>query len=550
MTSTPENTMHLVSPDVPDTAAPEPMSAPPTATQRKAVGIDLGTTFSAIAHIDSYGKAQIIPNAESERITPSVILFDSNSAIVGSLARQNAVAEPEKIVDFVKREMGKGKPEFNREFNDKIYSAEELSALIIKKLKKDAEKYLGEKVTDAVITVPAYFNDSERSATLHAGQIAGLNVLQVINEPTAAALAYGLDKLESNQTVFVFDLGGGTFDVTIMRIENHHIKMLASNGDHRLGGKDWDDVIVNWVAEEFDSQHGENPLLDLQSYQDLYNRALAAKIQLSSRNRTTLVHSYNGKSVKMEITRPEFEQRSRHLIEKCKTICEIVMQEAEMQWKQVDRVLLTGGMTRMPAVRDMIKQISGVQVADDVSPDETVAIGAAVQAVLAQLHEEDRLGERVLPVEVRDSFTGADGGLIKVTNITTHTLGVVLWDDAKVEEYVFPMIRKMTAIPVEMRNSFGTAKANMKNAVVRVVEGESTVPGECTPLGLCDIELPPFLPKGSTVELTYRYDGNQVLQVTVDAFGKQSKVSIARSTGLSDSEIELATADLAEVKVV
>src|SRR5579862_9879243 len=253
------------------------MSASPDSTPsvRKAIGIDLGTTFCAVAHIDAYGKPQIIPNSESERITPSVILFDGTNAIVGSMAKQNAVAEPEKIVDFVKREMGKSKAQFHREFNGKIYSAEELSALIIKKLKNDAERYLGEPVTDAVITVPAYFNDAERTATLRAGQLAGFNVLQVINEPTAAALAYGLDKLEQDQTVFVFDLGGGTFDVTIMRIESSHISMIASNGDHRLGGKDWDDVIVNWVADEFDKQHGENPLLDLQSYQDLYNRALA-----------------------------------------------------------------------------------------------------------------------------------------------------------------------------------------------------------------------------------------------------------------------------------
>src|SRR6266700_4844000 len=260
---------------------------------RKVVGIDLGTTFSAIAHIDTYGKPQIIPNSETERITPSVIFFDGTNVIVGTVAKNNAVAEPEKIVDFVKREMGKPKDQFHREFDGKVYSAEELSALIIKKLKADAEKYLDQPVTDAVITVPAYFNDAERTATITAGQLAGLNVLQLINEPTAAALAYWLDKLDEDQTVFVFDLGGGTFDVTIMRIEGAHIRMLASNGDHRLGGKDWDDVIVNYVAEEFDNVHGENPLLDLQSYQALYNRALTAKIQLTGRNKTTLVHSFN-----------------------------------------------------------------------------------------------------------------------------------------------------------------------------------------------------------------------------------------------------------------
>ncbi len=528
------------------------MSASPDSTPsvRKAIGIDLGTTFCAIAHIDAYGKPQIIPNSESERITPSVILFDGNSAIVGTLAKQNAVSEPEKIVDFVKREMGKSKGEFHRDFNGKGYSAEELSAIIVKKLKNDAEKYLGQGISDAVITVPAYFNDAERTATLHAGQLAGLNVLQIINEPTAAALAYGLDKLDSDQTVFVFDLGGGTFDVTIMRIEGHHIRMLASNGDHRLGGKDWDDVIVNWVAEEFDKAHGENPLLDLQSYQDLYSRAVTGKLQLSGRSRSTIVHSYNGRSVKIDLTREDFEARSRHLLEKCKAICEIVMQEAQMTWPQIDRILLTGGMTRMPAVREMISAISGLPLAEDVSPDEAVAIGAAIQAILALLGEEDRLGERVLPIETREQFSTADGGLIRVTNITTHTMGVVLWDDSKVEEYVFPMIKKMTPIPVETKNSFGTAKANMKNAIVRVVEGESTVPSECTPLGVCEIELPPFLPKGSPVELTYRYDANQVLEVTVDAYGKQNRVFIARTTGLSAGEIATATADLSQIKVM
>ena len=226
------------------------------------------------------------------------------------------------------------------------------------------------------------------------------------------------------------------------------------------------------------------------------------------------------------------------------------MQEANLQWHQIDRILLTGGMTRMPAVRAMICGLSNVPVADDVSPDETVAIGAAMQGIISMLTEEDQAGERNLPTEVREQFSGADGSLIRVTNITTHTLGVVLWDDAKAEEYAFPMIRKMTAMPVQMKNSFGTAKANMKNAVIRVVEGESTVPGECTPLGICDIELPPFLPKGSPVELTYTYNENQVLEVVVEAYGRQSKVSIARNTGLSEAELETATADLLQIKVV
>jgi molecular chaperone DnaK len=516
---------------------------------RKAIGIDLGTTFSAVAHIDRYGKPQIIPNAESERITPSVILFDGSNVIVGTLAKNSAVAEPEKIADFIKREMGKPKDQFHREFNGKVYSAEELSALIIKKLKVDAEKYLGEPVTDVVITVPAYFNDAERTATITAGQLAGLNVLQIINEPTAAALAYGLDKLEENQTVFVFDLGGGTFDVTIMRIHENKLEMLATNGDHRLGGKDWDDVIVNRVAEEFDRLHGKTPLLDLHSYQELHNRAVAAKIQLSSRQRTVVVYHHDGKSVKVELTRKQFEKDTRHLVEKCKTICEMVMQEAKMKWKHIDKVLLVGGMTRMPMIREMIGKLSSVPLSDDVNPDEVVAIGASIQAVLSQLNEETVSGSKLLDDQTRRQFSSLDGGLIQVTDITSHTLGVVLWDERHLHEYVFPMIRKMTAIPAVVKNSFGTANANMQRAVVKIVEGESTVPGECTPLGICDVQLPPFLPKGSPVELTYHYNANQVLEVSLQAAGNQSKVSIDRNTGLAPNEIQQATCSLQELNV-
>src|SRR4051794_37306981 len=517
-------------------------------TRRKVVGIDLGTTFCAMAHIDPYGKPQIIPNTESERLTPSVILFDGSNVIVGSLAKNNAVAEAERIVDFVKSEIGKPKEQFQREFNGKVYSAEELSALILRKLKADAEKYLKEPVTDAVITVPAYFNDAERTATITAGQLAGLNVLQIVNEPTAAALAYGLDKLEHNQTVFVFDLGGGTFDVTIMRIEDGRLRIIATNGDHRLGGKDWDDVLVNYVAEEFDRTHGENPLLDLQSYQDLQTRAVAGKIQLSSRERTALVHHHHGQSVKVELTREDFETRSRHLIEKCKTICEMALQEAKMKWDQIDNILLVGGMTRMPMVQQMISQLSPAPTVTEVNPDEAVAMGAAIQATLSMLREEETLGEKLLGEDTRQQFSSREGHLMEVSDITSHTLGVVLWDDTNLEEYVFPMIRKRTAIPATAKNLFGTANANMAQAIVKIVEGESTLPGECSPLGICDIKLPPFLPKGSPVELSYQYNANQVLEVAVEAAGNRSQVLIERNTGIARDEFAKAAASLNNLK--
>ena len=517
--------------------------------ERKAIGIDLGTTFSAVAHIDAYGKPQIIPNSENERITPSVILFDNANVVVGTVARNSAVVEPEKIVDFVKREMGKPKEQFRREFNGKGYSAEELSALILMKLKNDAEKYLKQPVTDAVITVPAYFNDAERTATITAGQLAGFNVLQIVNEPTAAALAYGLDKLGEDQTVFVFDLGGGTFDVTIMRIEGHQLNIIATNGDHRLGGKDWDDVIVNFVAEEFDRVHGENPLLDLQSYQDLQTRAVAGKIQLSSRPNVMIVQHHHGKSVKVEMTREDFERRSRHLVEKCKIICEMTLQEAKKKWENIDKVLLVGGMTRMPMVRQMIADFSPVPIVNDVNPDEAVAMGAAIQATLAMLHEEEKSGEKLVADNTRQQFSSREGRLVQVTDITSHTLGVVLWDEVNLEEYVFPMIKKRTAIPATAKNLFGTADANMPRAVVRIVEGESTLPGECTPLGMCDITLPPFLPKASPVHLSYQYNANQVLEVAVEACGQRSEVSIERNTGVADKEIKQAAAALGQLKI-
>lgn len=519
----------------------------------KTVGIDLGTTFSAIAHIDGFGKTEIIPNAENERITPSMILFDGPNAIVGRVAQQNAVAEPEKIVDFIKREMGKSKAMFHREFDGRQYSAEELSALIIRKLITDAERFLQEPITDAVITVPAYFNDAERTATISAGQLAGLNVLQVINEPTAAALAYGLDKLDQDQTVFVFDLGGGTFDVTIMKIENRQMRMVASNGDHRLGGKDWDDVILHWAAEEFEKAYDDNPLLDLQSYQDLHSRAQVAKVQLSARGQTTLVHSYKGKSIKLQLTREDFEARCAHLLGRCKSLCEIVMEEAGMDWSALDTILLTGGMTRMPAVRKLIEELApGVPVNAELSPDEAVARGAAIQATLCSLrkqHKEEQGSDIESSTIVRVQFSDGGGQVIQVTEITTHTLGVVLWDNTAKEEYVFPMIRKSTALPVAVKDSFGLSRDDITKATVRIVEGESTVPRECTPLGHCEIDLPANLPKGTPVEVTYCYDESQVLEVLVEVAGRKSCSVINRNAGLTESEIEAAAADLYRINV-
>ena len=312
----------------------------------RVIGIDLGTTFSAMAVVNEHGKPEIIPNSDSDRITPSVILFDEDTTVVGKTAKQQAVAEPDHVVDFVKRRMGQSTEDYGPEFNGEIYSAEALSAVILKKLKQDAEAHLKEDVTDAVITVPAYFGERERAATENAGKIAGLNVLQLVNEPTAAAIAYGIDRLGRNQNVFVFDLGGGTLDVTLMKIEGSTFDMIQTNGNHHLGGKDWDDALVLHVAKRFQSEHGINPLDDPHAGQELQLKATDAKEILSQRRKTTIVCGCGGKSTHVEITRNDFERLTQEKLEQCKDLCEVVLDDAKMSWNEVDTVLLVGGATQ------------------------------------------------------------------------------------------------------------------------------------------------------------------------------------------------------------
>ncbi len=515
--------------------------------KRKAVGIDLGTTYSAIAHLDEFGKASILPNAESERITPSVILFDGNSAIVGTVAKQNAVAEPHNIVEYVKREMGKPKTDYHREFSGTHYTAEELSALIIKKLRTDAERNLGTEITDAVITVPAYFNDAQRGATIRAGQIAGLNVLNIINEPTAAALAYGVDRTGDDETVFVFDLGGGTFDTTIMRVEDGKISMLATDGDGYLGGKDWDNLIINHIASSFKKSHGADPRDDLESAQDLAIRALGAKIQLTSRPRTTVVFSHQGKSHRVQLTREEFEVMAEPLVERCRRISAGVIEQAKMGWNNIDRILLVGGMTRMPMIREMLRSIAGLELTDAVNPDEAVAIGAAIQSVLSLMKADG--GEHAIPDAVRRRFTDAYGRKLKVTNIATHSLGVVLWDSEKRKEFVYPMIERGKNLPVEKTDQFGTSKPDLTSLTIRVVEGESKDPDMCSNIGVVKLELPGKLPQGTRVNVTYKYDDNQMLEVIAEAGGRAATVSIDRKAGFDDAQLREAQSNLLRIQV-
>ena len=530
----------------------------------KVVGIDLGTTFSAIAHVNEHAQEEIVPNAESDRITPSVIMFEDDLVTVGKVAKQNASAVPEQIVEFVKREMGKSKEESFREFDGKAYSAEELSALILQKLKQDAEAQLGTEITEAVITVPAYFGDAEREATRNAGQIAGLEVLQVMNEPTAAAVAYGIDLHGSDQTAFVFDLGGGTFDVTIMKVSGSEMQMIATNGDHRLGGKDWDDKIITYVAQTFEAEHGENPLTDLHTYQDIQLNAISAKESLTRRQKARIVCNYNGKSSRVELTREKFDELTADLVERCSAMCDVVLEEAEMIWTDIDVVLLVGGSTRMPMVRDMITKISGKDIDPrEVNPDDVVALGAAIQGTLRQINDVviDRTSETAteedIPDAVVDRFIGPDGGLtVTVTDGATHNLGIVLHKTADSDGYIHVMIPKMTPVPCEVEDRFGTLVPDQDSLLVQVIQGleqdqeeDELIKFENHKLGECRLDLPSGLPEGSPIDITYKYNLDQTLEVTaVGPDGRTASVTIDRPT-LDEAEVAEATEHLQTLEV-
>ena len=506
----------------------------------KVVGIDLGTTFSAIAHINEYGQPEIIPNTDSDRITASVIMFDVEDGaakiIVGKDAKNQAVALSDQIAEFIKRDMGKSKEECSKPFNGTDYSPEELSAMILAKIKKDAEVYLDTEITDAVITVPAYFHDAEREATRNAGKIAGLNVLQVFNEPTAAALAYGIDRLGTDQTVFVFDLGGGTFDVTVMKVSGSKIEMIETNGDHRLGGKDWDDRIITYVAEMHEIEHGENPLNDdndLSPYQDLQTKAIAAKESLSKRDRARIVCGYNGKTTRVELTREKFEELTADLLEKCRVLCEKVLSDAKTTWTDIDTILLVGGSTRMPMIREMVKTVSDKEINPyEVNPDEAVAIGAAIQATLRQI-SEDSTAAVDIPDPVSDRFIGTNGApKVTVIDGATHSLGIIVLN-AKDERINDIMIPKMTPIPCEEAKRYVTRTDNQETALIRVIQGleqddqeDDDTKFDEYKLGECVLELPSGLPKGSPIEVSYKYNLDQTLEVTAKSVSNNGPTAV------------------------
>ena len=518
----------------------------------KVVGIDLGTTYSSIAHVNKYGKPELIPNAEGNLRTPSVIMFEDDYILVGEVAKAHAIAVPDKIVEFVKREMGKSKEQFSREFNGKEYSAEELSALILKTLKNDAEEKLKEDITDAVITVPADFGDSERQATRRAGEIAGFNVLQVVNDPTAAARAYGIDTHGNDQTVFVFDLGSGVFDVTIMKVSGLEMQMIAINGDHRLGGKDWDDQIISYVAETFESEHGVNPLEDSYAYQEIQRFAIEGKEYLSRLDKYRISCSYDGKNINIELTREKFEELTADLVDKCSALCEVVLSESEMTWGDIDEVLLVGGSTRMPMVQEMLTKISGKTInAQLVNPDEAVALGAAIIGNFIR-------GIGVVPSVNSDAIAKEDiqFTVLKIVNdIVTHNLGLVVHGSD--EAYVHVIFPKGTPVPcevtVEYKKLYDVPLPLQILIVQRLEQGQREddfIKFEDYKLGELFLDLPFGLSAGALVRVTYKCNLDQTLEVTAKGPDGRTtlNVMIDRPT-LDDTEVADATQHLQSLEV-
>lgn len=517
----------------------------------KVVGIDLGTTFSAIAHINGdTGRPEVIPDPETqERITPSVVLFDdAENVIVGRVAKENAVAEPGKVVEFVKREMGKPKGDppagWCFKLGGKEYGAQEISAFTLKKLKQDAQNRLGQPITRAVITVPAYFGEPQRAATAEAGRIAGLEVMAILDEPVASALAYGLDRLDRDQTVFVFDLGGGTFDVVVIEIKGKGLREIAINGDHLLGGKDWDDAIIKYVASEFRAQHGASPMDDLASYQDLQLRAIRAKEELTRRDKSKIVANYQGNSSTVELTRAKFEEITQDLVQRCRSLCDVVLTEAQKTWADIDTILLVGGSTRMPMIASMVREISGKEPTTELNPDECVALGAAWHAVMLQMQTGAGAVAARAEWEVKNPSLVKKLQEVHVRTVLAHDLGVIALDESR-RKRSFLMLAKHTPVPCEKTDTFATVEDGQRVALLQVTEGGLYLsgadcdPNDCGVLGEVSItEIPPC-PAGSPIEVTYRFSEDKTLEVTGRhvASGKSARAEIKHPGGLTEEEM-------------
>ncbi len=482
----------------------------------KTIGIDLGTTNSVVAVMEG-GKPTVIANAEGSRTTPSIVGFAKNGErLVGQLAKRQAILNPNNTVISIKRHMGE---DYKKNIDGKDYTPQEISAMILRKLADDASAYLGEKVTSAVITVPAYFNDAQRQATKDAGKIAGLDVLRIVNEPTAAALAYGLDK-KTTEKVLVFDLGGGTFDVSVLEISEGLHEVLSTSGDTHLGGDDFDQKIINWLCDEFKKTEGIDLRNDTQAMQRLKEAAEKAKCELSSVVQTNInlpfitADATGPKHLDLNLTRAQFEDLSRDLLERCKTPVERAIKDAGISKSELNEVVLVGGSTRIPAVQQLVKEYTGKEPNQSVNPDEVVAVGAAIQA-------------GVLAGEVKDIV------LLDVTPLTLgiETLGGVMT----------PLVPRNTTIPVSKSQTFSTAENNQTAVDIHVLQGERPMAGDNKSLGMFRLDgIPPAMKGMPQIEVTFDIDSNGIVNVTAKdkATNKEQKITITNSSNLSESDID------------
>jgi molecular chaperone DnaK (HSP70) len=527
---------------------------------KRIFGIDLGTTYSSIAYVDEYGKPVIVPNSENQRITPSVVFFDGGVIVVGDVAKESSKLYPNEVVSFIKRSMGE--PDWIFDYEGKTYRPEEISSFILRKVAQDAEQNLGEKVTDVVITCPAYFGINEREATRKAGEIAGFNVRQIINEPTAAAISYGAVDPSKKRIVLVYDLGGGTFDITMISIQPDTIEVICTGGDHNLGGKDWDDRIIAFLVQEFQNQTGtsEDILEDPDTCQDLQLSAEKAKKILTQREKTPLSITHGGERVKVELSRAKFEEVTQDLLERTVVFTRDMLAEAkEKGYEEFDDIILVGGATRMPQVADRIKKEFSIspKIFD---PDEAVAKGAAIYGWKLSLNDSlvKRVAERKnqtiedvsdiielsndmvvkeaakeIAAETGYTLPAVESSMVQIKDVTSKSFGVVVRNPNE-DELVYNIITKNTTVPVSGQKTFYTAVANQETVLIRIMENETgaqtVLPDHSIEIGTAVLTLPAGLPADLPIEISFDLNREGRLHITAVETAESRKVDVVIET--------------------